>query len=176
MGYCCDCKYSYVNRKTALGGILTTDTYICSVMNKAVDKYGSCNKFVEMPNEENMGYKGGADPGTGFSGCFLTSACVDYLGKPDDCEELTVLRKFRDEYMKSTEEGSTLVDEYYAVAPDIVEKIDASEKRGDYYDYIYNVICKCIDLIAADENEQALNEYRAMVCRLSDELLKNKGE
>lgn len=30
------------------------------------------------------------------SGCYLTSACVNAKGLPDDCEELTVLRNFRD--------------------------------------------------------------------------------
>ena len=33
------------------------------------------------------------------SGCFLTTATVKYMGKPDDCYELTVLRDFRDKYM-----------------------------------------------------------------------------
>lgn len=34
------------------------------------------------------------------SGCYLTSACTKARGLPDNCEELTILRKFRDEWLK----------------------------------------------------------------------------
>lgn len=38
-----------------------------------------------------------------------TSACVAARGLPDDCEELTQLRCFRDEILMKTEEGRKLV-------------------------------------------------------------------
>ncbi len=94
---------------------------------------------------------------------FLTSACVEYLGKSADCEELTALRNFRDTYMKSTEEGSKLVEEYYEIAPKIVEKINASDKKELYYRYINTVIDKCVCLIKHKELEKTLNEYKSMV-------------
>ena len=54
------------------------------------------------------------------SGCFLTSACVEAKGLPDDCRELTVLRNFRDTYLKASADGQRDVCEYYHVAPMIV--------------------------------------------------------
>ena len=33
------------------------------------------------------------------TGCFLTSACVEAMNLPDDCEELMILRKFRDTWL-----------------------------------------------------------------------------
>ena len=104
-------------------------------------------------------------------GCFLTSACVEYLSKPDDCEELTTLRKFRDNYMKSTENGKRLVEKYYEIAPEIVNRINASEKKDKYYQYIKEVIDKCVEFIGHSEYERALTEYKFMVKNLETELL-----
>ncbi len=103
------------------------------------------------------------------TGCYLTSACVDYLGKEDDCEELTTLRNFRDTYMKSTEEGRKLVEEYYAVAPEIVKRIDSSDKKDSYYRYISEIINKCVSLINQKEYEKTMQEYKSMVLHLKNE-------
>ena len=43
--------------------------------------------------------------GNDSGGCFLTSACTEARGLPDDCHELTVLRSFRDGYLRSQPEG-----------------------------------------------------------------------
>lgn len=157
MGYCKDCMYfsrSYEEKR-----LFQPTLYGCTLFNKYVTENGSCSKFE--PNT----YQSGSS-----SGCFLTSACVDYLGKADDCEELTALRGFRDTYMKSTEEGKKLVEEYYAVAPKIVENINASDKKDTYYQYIYEVINKCLKLLERKEYERTLNEYKFMVQNLRKEL------
>ncbi len=162
MGYCKDCAYA---RK---GEGLWPDLF-CSLMSdsrgylRKVDSKGSCSNFSERLDYDNSGYH------KDNSGCFLTSACVEYLGKADDCAELTALRKFRDTYMKSSKEGRKLVEEYYAVAPKIVEKINASDKKDKYYQYIYEVIEKCVKLIGRGENERTLKEYKFMVTNLKKE-------
>lgn len=153
MGYCRDCMYfsrSYEEKR-----FLQPTLYGCTLFNKYVTADGSCSKF------EKDTYKKGESEGA--INCFLTSACVSYLGKADDCAELTALRKFRDTYMISTEKGSELVEEYYKIAPKIVEKIDASDKKELYYRYINAVIDKCVILIEQGENELTLNEYKNMV-------------
>ena len=129
-----------------------------------VDPNATCNKFIKKDTPDNSGYTGGSG-----GGCFLTSACVEYLGKPDDCEELTVLRSFRDNYMKKTEEGAALVKEYYAVAPVIVEKINSSQDKGSYYSYIDKIINECVVLIKEGNNSVALEKYKQMVLYLKKE-------
>lgn len=94
--------------------------------------------------------------------CFLTSACVQYAGKSDDCVELTTLRRFRDSYMRQTQIGRALIDEYYQVAPKIVQRINTSNKQETYYSYINEVIDRCVNFIENGENEKALTEYRFM--------------
>ncbi len=105
------------------------------------------------------------------SSCYLTSACVGYFGKPDDCYELTTLRAFRDNHLKKTAEGSALVEEYYKVAPKIVEKIEASGKQKEYYEYIYGVVTECVACIENGDSDGALARYRDMTLTLKEKLL-----
>ena len=99
-------------------------------------------------------------------GCFLTSACVEYMGKADNCAELTTLRNFRDNFMRANKTLSALVDEYYRIAPQIVEKINQSAEKDNHYNYIFGVINRCIALIAQGKNDDAVQEYQTMVLTL----------
>ena len=45
--------------------------------------------------------------------CFLTSACVEAKGLADDCHELSVLRNFRENYLRTVPEGRREIAEYY---------------------------------------------------------------
>ena len=133
-------------------------------------EYWCTHKSCYVSIDYDMTCYGYTGPGAGGKNdCFLTSACVNYLGKSDDCKELTALRRFRDTYMKNTEEGRKLVEEYYEIAPKIVEKIDSSDKRELYYRYISLVIDKCVCLLARNELEKTLNEYKSMVLFLKKE-------
>ncbi len=176
-GLCCDCIYfeksggALDTLRNTFGGLngcndigycrVLTDAYGNSKKVKGLD---TCNHFVERPTASNSGYNSSG-------GCFLTSACVEYMGKADDCKELTVLRQFRDGYMKSTEEGSRLVEEYYKIAPDIVAKVNADTQKNDYYEYIYSVVTKCVDLIENNKMEEALASYKTMVETLQSKLI-----
>ena len=126
---------------------------------KGVNSGDSCNKFRPYDNEKDRGFK---------KDCFLTSACVEYMNKADDCEELTALRAFRDTYVKNSVGGETLIEEYYKVAPAIVAKINESNKKDEYYQSIYSTIQICLQYIAENKKEEALQEYRAMVLRLQN--------
>lgn len=169
MGCCEDCMFAQ-KREGMLG---FTTYYVCTLLNQRagddgeyyrVSAKGSCDHFTERITFSNSNYKSN-------SKCYLTSACVGHLGKPDDCEELTILRVFRDLYMGNTEEGRALVKEYYEVAPKIVEKIDASKDKDKYYNRIYEKVQKCIGLIKERKYKEAQDEYILMTKTLKDELL-----
>ncbi len=146
---CCNCK----NAKYGVGG------WYCNYY----------NWWVEGTHDgwRCAGWKSESSSSSG--GCFLTSACVKHLGKPDNCDELQTLRAFRDGYMSKTEEGLSLIKQYYAVAPQIVEKIDASNETARYYDSIYATVCKCVELIKQDKFDETLQEYKNMVLSLQKE-------
>ena len=110
-------------------------------------------------------YKGEASGSSG--GCFLTSACVEARSLADDCRELTVLRSFRDTYMKATKEGQCDVCEYYRIAPTIVENIKKNPNAEEIFDGIYtDLVVPCVVLIEAGENEAAYQKYRSYVLEL----------
>lgn len=91
-------------------------------------------------------------------GCFLTTAACDYKGLADNCRELIMLRDFRDNYLQVTDEGRTLVERYYRIAPVIVRNIESNTE----FEYIWRVICRCVQNIEEDQPEKALINYRAM--------------
>lgn len=100
-------------------------------------------------------------------GCFLTSACTEARGLPDDCEELTTLRAFRDGYMKSLPRGHLDICEYYHVAPIIVEKIQSLPNAREIWDQIYNeLVSPCVNLIQKGKQEDAYLKYRNYVSKL----------
>lgn len=101
-------------------------------------------------------------------GCIFTSACCAYLGLPDDCDELSTLRKYRDGYMRSLPDGNEMIEEYYRIAPPIVEIIDSRKDKDSIYKSIYETVKKCVLLIKADKNEEALEEYKNMVLGLEE--------
>lgn len=101
-------------------------------------------------------------------GCFLTTACCQHRGLPDDCYELTTLRNFRDTHLMKTEEGRSLVEEYYKIAPAIVDGIMASANSAEILENIYGEICRVLVLIEAKRYEQAIEAYRAMVASVQN--------
>ncbi len=141
----------------------SSGTYYCKHYQRKVDG--------DADGTGCWGWKSGGSNSSSSSndGCFLTSACVKHLGKADDCVELQTLRQFRDGYMSKTPEGVHLIKTYYAVAPQIVQKIDNSATPAHYYDNIYATICKCLQLIKQNKLDETIQEYKQMVLSLQQE-------
>lgn len=96
------------------------------------------------------------------SSCFLTSACVDALGKPDDCYELTTLRRFRDEWLANQAGGKKDIARYYSFAPSVVAQMDKQPNRIQLYTAIYNeLVMPCVKLIEEGRMNEAWDLYRS---------------
>lgn len=107
--------------------------------------------------------------GGGGGGCFITTATCEILGKEDDCYELTLLRRFRDEWLIKSNNGENLIKEYYEIAPKIVNKINKLDNRKEIYMALWNnYISKCVELIEVDKPEESKNLYIKMVNELKD--------
>lgn len=98
--------------------------------------------------------------------CFLTTACVEHAGLPDDCDELTVMRAFRDSFLCQFEEGRLLIDHYYRIAPRIVERIRRAPDRNRVLDWILREVRATASAIGRGESEAAIARYAAMVLKL----------
>lgn len=93
---------------------------------------------------------------------------------PDDCHELTVLRSFRDGYLRSQPEGEAEIAEYYAVAPKIVDAILSKADAAGAFDAIYRELVEhCVAMIERGENKEAYALYRSYVLRLKKHYMKS---
>lgn len=155
-----ECKYYYydsgyscaLKRKKEGNSSIDSDT---------VHRYCWGYHYEECPR-----YKADKE-GQSSDGCFLTSACVEAKGLPDDCYELTTLRKFRDEYIANQECGKCEIAYYYRVAPTIVERIKNNSDAMTIFEKIYSdLIIPCVKLIEDGNYVGAHNKYREYVTRL----------
>lgn len=106
-------------------------------------------------------------------GCYLTTACLVHFKEnfDDNCEELTILRWFRDNYVLKED-----IKHYYEVAPLIVEAINEKEQSDLIYDYIYdNIVDYCVEQIKDGNYEEAYERYKNSVLSLEQTFLKNKN-
>lgn len=107
--------------------------------------------------------RGGKDSTAKKSRCYLTSACVEARGLPDDCHELTVLREFRDGWLSEQPGGPAMVEDYYRVALVLVDLIEASGIAPALYRRIYRVVQGCVRDIEGGRLHEALQAYTALV-------------
>lgn len=107
--------------------------------------------------------------GSSSGGCFLTTACTESRGLPDDCMELQTLRAFRDNYMKQLPGGAAEVQEYYEIAPKILAQIDTLPDKAVILDKIYtDLVIPCIAEIQEGALSAAHERYRNYVQMLKD--------
>ncbi len=105
-------------------------------------------------------------------GCYLTSACMEAQGLSDNCEELTILRDFRDNWMKKQPGGLAEVAEYYATAPEIVKKINQRPDAKEIWNGLYEtLVAPCVRLIQVGAMEEAHRKYYAITRSLKERLV-----
>lgn len=97
-------------------------------------------------------------------GCFITTAACEYMGRPDDCYELSALRSFRDRHLLATEEGRALVRHYYEVAPGIAERLHG---RSDLEE-VWGIVTRCVRAIEEGRYDDATQMYTTMVRSLEE--------
>lgn len=106
-------------------------------------KYNSNNKGKKPIKQVKKPIKKGVKrppPKKQDEGCFITTACVNYYGLPDNAYELVTLRRFRDNYLSKQKSGKVLISRYYKVAPRIVELLDQDVDRESTYKMIFEHI------------------------------------
>ena len=104
-------------------------------------------------------------------GCFISTVVLSALGKGDDCVELSLLRTFRDDVLLSNPEGRMLVNTYYMVSPDILERLEdrAASEPAIYVEIYHKFLRRVLDCIQEGNHEQAVDIYKHMVCCLGSE-------
>ena len=112
---------------------------------------------------ENAPYDGGGYGG----GCFLTTACCEVVGLPDDCFELRALRRCRDDALESVPGSDREVNRYYALAPKLLERLAQHPDAGRTLLFAYAFyILPCAILAHAGGRKIVRAHYHALVAYL----------
>lgn len=152
---------------TQMGAVNDYASQLAQLVNSLAAGTPKTTKSTEAANSATTPDTPPAPPPSSGGGgmCFITTAVCAYLGKPDDCEELTILRAFRDGYMRSTGELDTLVQQYYQEAPDIVAKLDklTADKKSALYGAFNKVyILPAVAYIKRGMLSAALETYKEL--------------
>lgn len=108
-------------------------------------------------------------------GCFLTTACVEFAGLPSNCRELTVLRRFRDLYVRTRPDGDRVLRQYCATAPVLVEAVRSSPDRTAIFNETLQRIRLAVEYIEAGRLSEAFELYGATYCGLLNRFLITNG-
>ena len=105
--------------------------------------------------------------------CFITTAVCETLSKPDDCYELKTFRDFRDNWLLNQKDGKFLIDEYYRIAPQIVDSIRKLPNSKEIFFGIWkNHLKECLTFIEVADYPEVKKRYISMVYILKNEFLK----
>lgn len=98
--------------------------------------------------------------------CFITTACIRHYNLTDNCYQLKTLRQFRDSYILNLQNGTSLIEQYYLVAPQIVIHLNQHPERNNLYKNLFEQINQACYLIEHNEKENAKNLYVKIISQL----------
>ena len=90
--------------------------------------------------------------------------------------ELTVLRRFRDGYMRSLPDGAAMIRDYYQYAPEVVESIAKNDKGNEEWPQVYAMVQTAIRHIESGREAEALAVYAAEYLRLKARYVQNADQ
>lgn len=97
------------------------------------------------------------------SGCFVTTIVCGTLGMDDNNMYLTLLRKFRKDYLQKKPDGIKVLEEYDTIGPVIAHCISNDEKREEVAQGVFmHSIIPVINDICEGKNMEAINKYTNM--------------
>jgi len=98
------------------------------------------------------------------SGCFVTTAICNILGKNDNCYELETLREFRDSKLLTDKNLQDLVFEYYTISPKLVDILKNKDNKKEFAQYLLDKhINLIIQQIENNEKNKAIKSYKNMI-------------
>ncbi len=142
---------------------------ICSI--ESLNEQSSWQDWSNLAWHNFLGWQDGWN-NVWSNGCFITTACVEEKGLDDDCDELMTMRQFRDDLVQKDSVFRVKVVEYYEKAPQIIEKIQASNRRSEVLSDLYDrMIAPCVSLYKQGKKEECKELYLSHYERLAAEYL-----
>jgi len=101
----------------------------------------------------------------------LTTACTEAMFLPDNCLELRTLRNFRDRVLMPKLSGRRVVDEYYEIAPKIVQAVNRQSDAQNIWRNTYSDVRHAVSLVLSSDFEGAFKHYQQMTMKLKENFL-----
>lgn len=109
--------------------------------------------------------------------CYVTTAVCQNLNKGENCEELRLIKEFRDSYLSETEGGPELIEEYYDIAPTLVKRIARDAEAEAKYIWLWNTyLAPCVAYIKSGQMETCRETYCHMMEELKKEYMAGRQE
>lgn len=102
---------------------------------------------------------------SGTTGCFIKLAAAAN-GYASNSSFVNTIRAFRDLLLPKLDGGKEAIEEYYALAPAIVDSINADPQRELVLSKIFNRLQTCVTHIEKSENVQAFTIYQNTMLQL----------
>lgn len=151
--------------------ILSCQVYPDKEGNGTVIAKAICDKWHETFPKHKIQYTDYETIQDGFKKklCYITTAVCEGLHKGSDCEELQLLKGYRDGYLAALEDGEALIAEYYDIAPTIVKRMEKEEDRNERYRYLWeHYLNPCVSMIREERFGECLDTYERMVNELKE--------
>lgn len=176
-------RASELDRASNLAGQEMEAGQELSALSSHSDEMGRLGGELAAEGASNFDFSGAADIPTASAdfpewnmessvaaaeGCFLTEAATASTGAGDDGPELQTMRQFRDQVMLTNPNGQQLVEEYYQIAPLVVQAINARPDAEQVYQSIYDqFIVPSVEAIQSGDYARALQLYSAMIAAVT---------
>jgi len=109
--------------------------------------------------------------------CYVTTAVCQNLHMGEECEELRLIKDFRDHYLAEKDGGQEMIASYYDIAPTLVKKISRSTNAPEIYKMLWLKFIKpCVDFIKSGNNSACEEVYCNMVNTLRTEYMEENHE
>ncbi|MCD4666553.1 hypothetical protein K8R47_01965 [archaeon] len=115
------------------------------------------------------------DPYQDREGCFLTTACAESQGLPSNCDELEIMRDFRDQFVRELPNGEGLIKLYYQISPRLINLVKESDPNPQkiFNQFFHEEITPCADLVKKGESEVAFDRYIHFVEKVARPFIPN---
>lgn len=140
-----------------------SDEYYCTKVEHTVSYSQYIDKCCSYSYDECDNYKYDKPS----SGCFITTIVCDTLGMADNNMYLTLLRKFRKDYLQKRLDGIKVLEEYDTIGPIIAHCINNDENKKEVAQCVFvNSIIPVINDICEGKNASAIMKYTSMTKEL----------
>ena len=88
--------------------------------------------------------------------CFLVTACAESRGLPKNCEELELIRWYRNNIVRNLPNGEKILNSYYDFAPELVKSLKQRSDSKRIFDSIYEEVNDYVELIKRENSKNIL--------------------